>query len=91
MSKHTMARLEARVEPKLKNLFLEAAKMQGTSLTNFIIASAKKEAEATFRQQTLISLTLRDAINFIQKSADDSSPNKKLTKAATRFIQLNNI
>jgi|GEM_PF-5897263 len=86
-----LARLEARISPELKNLFSKAAKMQGTSLTNFIISSAKKEADATFKQQTLIELTLRDKIHLIESCINNSSPSEKLKKAAKEFLQLPNL
>lgn len=85
------ARLEARVSPELKNLFSKAAKMQGTSLTNFIVSSAKKEAEATFKQQTLIDLTLRDTVYLVESCLNDSFPNEKLKKAAKEFLKLPNL
>ncbi|MCC8377193.1 MAG: DUF1778 domain-containing protein [Rickettsia endosymbiont of Graphium doson] len=85
------ARLEARISPELKNLFSKAAKMQGTSLTNFIIASAKKEADATFKQQTLIDLTLQDKIHLIKNCINDSSPSEELQKAAKEFLKLPNL
>ena len=54
------SRLEARVSPHLKKLFVRAAKIQGVSLTDFIVTTAKKEAESVLKLQTLINLSLKD-------------------------------
>lgn len=84
-SKKEYARLEARIAPELKMLFTKAAEIQGTNLTNFIVASAKKEAETIIKENSLLSLTLRDMILLTQLAKEDSEPNAKLRAAANKF------
>jgi uncharacterized protein (DUF1778 family) len=84
------SRLEARVSPRLKNLFVRAAKIQGVSLTDFIVATAKKEAESVLKSQSLIDLSLRDMSLLVETYTNNVEPNAKLKAAATRFKSIKN-
>ncbi len=79
------SRLEARITPGLKNLLVKAAKIQGISLTDFVITTAKKEAESVLKSQALINLSLRDMSLLIEHYASDLEPNSKLKQASIRF------
>jgi uncharacterized protein (DUF1778 family) len=79
------SRLEARVSPHLKKLFVKAAKIQGVSLTDFIVTTAKKEAESVLKLQTLINLSLQDMSLLVKSCVDNEEPNNKLRQAAARF------
>lgn len=84
------SRLEARVSPQLKSLFVKAAKIQGISLTDFIITTAKKEAESVLKLQSLIDLSIQDISLLIKNSAINAEPKIKLAKAANRFKSIKN-
>ncbi|HJK88205.1 MAG TPA: DUF1778 domain-containing protein [Candidatus Megaira endosymbiont of Mesostigma viride] len=79
------SRLEARVSPHLKKLFVRAAKVQGISLTDFIVTTAKKEAESILKLQTLINLSLKDMSLLVKNCVSNEEPNNKLRQAASRF------
>jgi len=79
------SRLEARVHPNLKKLFVRAAKIQGVSLTDFIVTTAKKEAESVLKLHTLINLSLQDISLLIKSCIGNEEPNNKLRQAAVRF------
>ncbi len=79
------SRLEARVHPNLKKLFVRAAKIQGVSLTDFIVTTAKKEAESVLKLQTLINLSLQDISLLIKSCIGNEEPNNKLRQDAARF------
>lgn len=79
------SRLEARVSSHLKKLFVKAAKIQGVSLTDFIVTTAKKEAESVLKLQTLINLSLKDMALLIKKCVSNEEPNNKLRQAAALF------
>ena len=79
------SRLEARVSPHLKKLFVRAAKIQEVSLTDFIVTTAKKEAESVLKLQTLINLSLKDMALLIKNCVSNEEPNNKLRQAAARF------
>ena len=78
-------RLEARVSPHLKKLFVRAAKVQGVSLTDFIVTTAKKEAESILKLQTLINLSLQDMSLLVKNCVSNEEPSNKLRQAASRF------
>ena len=84
------SRLEARVSPNLKNLFVRAAKIQGVSLTDFIISTAKKEAESVLKLQSLINLSLRDMSLLVENCVSNTEPTDKLKQAAIRFKSIKN-
>ncbi|MBN8523227.1 MAG: DUF1778 domain-containing protein [Rickettsiales bacterium] len=79
------SRLEARVSPHLKKLFVRAAKIQGVSLTDFLVTTAKKEAESVLKLQTLINLSLQDMSLLVKSCVGNEEPNNKLRQAAARF------
>ena len=79
------SRLEARVSPHLKKLFVRAAKIQGVSLTDFLVTTAKKEAESVLKLQTLINLSLKDMALLVKDCVGNEEPNNKLRQAAARF------
>jgi len=79
------SRLEARVSSHLKKLFVRAAKIQGVSLTDFIVTTAKKEAESVVKLQTLINLSLKDMALLVKNCVGNEEPNNKLRQAAALF------
>jgi uncharacterized protein (DUF1778 family) len=78
------------VSPNLKNLFVRAAKIQGVSLTDFIITTIKKEAESIIKLQSLINLTLRDMSLLFESCVSNAEPTNKLEQAAIRFNSIKN-
>lgn len=84
------SRLEARASSTLKDLFVKAAKIQGISLTDFIVSTAKKEAESVLKSQSLLDLSLRDMSLLIETYSNNVEPNYKLKQAATRFKSIKN-
>ena len=57
VQKHTKEeRLEARIPKALKRLLEHAASLRGTSLSDFVLASAQKEATQTIKDLDVDSL-----------------------------------
>jgi uncharacterized protein (DUF1778 family) len=80
-------RLEARLSPSMKELFQEAATMQGRSLTDFVINSALEAAKRTVRQNELVELSRRDRIAFVEALLNPPPPNDRLQRAMQRNSQ----
>lgn len=78
-------RLEARVTPQQKELLQYAAELQGLSLTDFVITSAQRIAEATIREHSVISLTKRDSQAFAEALLNPRQPNPELHAAFVRY------
>src|SRR5438270_12570726 len=81
-------RLEARVSRETKALCQKAARIQGTTLTEFVVNCAVEAANRTIRDQAFAELTKRDRIAFVEALLSPvPAPNIKLKKAARRHAQ----
>ncbi len=78
-------RLEARVSPEQKALFLRAASLRGATLTEFLIASLQQAAETTIRTYEVIELTAQDSLAFTQALLEPKKPTGALVRAARRY------
>ena len=78
-------RLEARVTPTQKRLIERAAALRGTSVTEFVVASAQEAATSTIRDSEV--LVLRDEARevFINAILNPPAPNKAARTAAKRY------
>jgi uncharacterized protein (DUF1778 family) len=78
-------RLEARVTPDQKQLIARAAALRGSSITEFIVASAQQAAAETIKEFEI--LTLRDETRdfFVNAVLHPLSPNAAARKEARRY------
>jgi uncharacterized protein (DUF1778 family) len=81
-------RLETRVSAEAKALCQEAARLQGQSLTEFVVGSAVEIARRILREKELIELTQRDRIAFVNSLLNPRLPNRRLRQAARRYEQV---
>lgn len=79
------ARLEARVTEKQKDLFMQAAALQGRSLTDFLVASAQEAAAKTVREHEVVTLSGRDRELFVSALLNPPAPGNRLREAARRY------
>jgi len=79
------SRLEARINSEQKALIERAAALQGCSLSNFIIASAREAAIKTIREHEMIRLTGPNREAFITALMNPPKPTKKMREAAKRY------
>ena len=80
-------RLEARIPEAQKRLLEHAASLRGTSLTDFVIASAQKEATQTIKDFEMLTLVDEARKVFIDALLNPPAPNETLRKAADRYKQ----
>jgi uncharacterized protein (DUF1778 family) len=80
-------RLEARIAPNQKRLIQRAAELRGTTVTDFVVASAQEAAEKTIHDFEV--LTLRDDARerFVQAILNPAAPNAAARAAAERYRQ----
>ncbi len=78
-------RLEARLTPAQKNLIARAAALRGSSVTEFVVASAQQAASETIKNFELLTLhdSARDA--FVKAVLNPSAPNAAARSAARRY------
>lgn len=78
-------RLEARVSPEQKALIERAARLEGRSVTDFLVRSAQQEAERVIREHEVMVLSPRDSVAFVQALLDPPPPNEALRAAFRRY------
>jgi uncharacterized protein (DUF1778 family) len=78
-------RLEARVTPDQKRLIERAAELRGTTITEFVVASAQQAATSTIKD--FETLTIRDKTRevFIRAVLNPPAPNRAALAAAARY------
>jgi uncharacterized protein (DUF1778 family) len=79
------ARLEARITPEQKDLFLKAAALTGRSLSDFVIACAYETAARTVREHEAMTLSARDRKVFVAALLKTRAPGARMRKAARRY------
>jgi uncharacterized protein (DUF1778 family) len=78
------ARLEARVAPEHKQIIERAAAVEGRSVTDFLVRSALRAAEATLEQHATVGVTARDMDTLLAALENPSPPNERLRAAMAR-------
>ena len=81
-------RLEARISPGVHALLQQAASLQGRTLSEFVIDSARLAAEATIAGHEVIRLSLQDQQRFASALLHPAPPGAALKKAAARHRKL---
>ena len=78
-------RLEARITPDQKRLIERAAELRGTTVTEFVVASAQQAAADTIKDFEV--LTLRDQARkiFVNAILNPPPPNEAARAAARRY------
>lgn len=79
-------RLEARVTPEQKNMFVLCAKLRGCSVSDFVVGCAHEVAARTLREQEVMTLGQRDRQIFVEALLGDAEPDKRLEQAAKRYL-----
>jgi uncharacterized protein (DUF1778 family) len=77
--------LEVRIPKTLKRLLEHAASLRGTSLSDFVLASAQKEATQTIKDFEMLTLCNEAREVFVKTLLNPRAPNEALRKAANRY------
>jgi uncharacterized protein (DUF1778 family) len=78
-------RLEARLTPEQKNHIEHAARIKGTSVSDFVVLSADDAAVRTIREQEVLTLSERARQVFADALLHPPAPNRRLLAAAKRY------
>jgi len=81
-------RIEARVEPSVRELITEAADLEGCSVSEFLVASAKERAEKTLHRTRVIRLTEESQIRFAELILNPPPPNEAMKEAMAEYDRL---
>lgn len=82
------ARLEARITQAQKELLIEAASIQGRSLTDFIVDTVMETAKSVIQENRIMELSKRDSELFIANILDAPQPSVKLQEAGKEYLEL---
>ena len=69
-------------------LFQKAARIQGSTLTDFVVKSAVEAAKRTVREDEFVELTRRDRAAFVEALLTEATPSARLRKAAERHARM---
>lgn len=78
-------RLEARVTPEQKRLIERAATLRGTTVTEFVVASAQDAAADTIRNFEVLHLRDEAREVFLNAVLHPPAPNRAARAAAARY------
>ena len=81
-------RIEARVDPDVRKLIMAAAEMEGRSISEFLVASAKERAEQTLHRHAVYHLTAEDQIRFAEAILDPRPLNDAMKEGLALHEQL---
>ena len=81
---HKLERLETRVTSEQKRLIEQAAKLEGRSITDFVLASAQAAARQVIQEHAILKLTIKDREVFVHALMNPPEPNAKLREAVRR-------
>ena len=78
-------RLEARLTPEQKKHIEHAARIKGTSVSDFVVLSADDAAVRTIREQKLLTLNEHARGVFANALLNPPAPGRRLVAAARRY------
>lgn len=74
-------RMNLRVSPETKAKLVRAAALRNTDLTNFVMQTALREAEAVIEAAEVVRLSARDHARVLELLENPPKPNAKLRAA----------
>ena len=80
-------RLEVRLPKRLKLLLIQAAELQGRSLSDFLTSTAERAAHEVIRENQILQLTVEDSRSFAKAILSVSKPNSKLKDTYSKYKQ----
>ncbi len=82
------ARLEARLSRRTRDLLKRAARLQGRSLTDFVVTAAEAEAKRVLEDEAILRVSLDDQKRIVEALLDPPKPNAALRRAFARRRKL---
>lgn len=82
------ARIDARLPEAVHAVLQRAAALQGRSLSDFVVSSAREAAERTIAEHDVLQLSIEDQSKFAEALLASESPAASLKKAAARHAKL---
>ena len=83
-----LKRLEARVTAEQKERYERAARLQGRTLTDFMLGALEAAASQAIREHEILTLSARDSLTFVRAILDPPDPSPSVLEAARRYREL---
>lgn len=80
-------RITARVSSEIAETLSEAADLTGTTMNNFVVQAALKEAQRVIDREKAIYISKNDAAMLLDLLDNPPAPNAALTRAFERFMK----
>jgi len=78
-------RVEARLNPDQKTRIEYAARLRGTSISDFMVSSAEDAAARAIEQHEVWTLSGRDRETFVKELLRPPAPSRRMKAAARRY------
>jgi uncharacterized protein (DUF1778 family) len=78
-------RFDARLNEEQKLLLQSAADLEGRTLTDFVLQSARVAAERTIQQRAMLALSARETEAFVEAILNPPEPGPVLRQAAQEY------
>ena len=85
LNRKKIERVEARLNPEQKRRIECAASPKGTSISDFMVASADDAAVGTIERHQMWTLTFRDRETFVKALLHPPVPSPRMKAAAQRY------
>ena len=82
-----LERLEARISREQKRIIERAAGLRGTSVTEFVVASAQQAATTTIKDYEMLRLHGEAREAFVNALLNPPAPNAAAKRAVNRYKQ----
>lgn len=82
------ARVEARLAPEALAIVKRAARLQGRSVSDFIVAAAQVAARHAIEEADIIRLSADDQARFVEALLNPPPPSAALRRARDKYGQL---
>ena len=85
---HKPARLQARLTQEDQETLAYAARLEGRTLSDFVLSHAREAAERTIQEQRTLHLSARDAEIFAEALLTPWEPSEELREKVRRMHEL---
>jgi uncharacterized protein (DUF1778 family) len=75
------SRITARVPDRMRETLEQAAELMGSTVNQFVVQSAYQEAQRILERESVIRLSLEDAVKILSLIEHPPKPNKRLKEA----------
>ena len=81
-------RFDARLNEEQKTLLQRAADLEGRTMTDFVLHSARAAAERTIQERAILTLSVRETQTFVEAILHPAKPSPALRAAARHYKKI---